>query len=266
VNQSLAEDCFVTAGKAGTPLTDCVVIDAHAHLGPYGQIPYVDSTPEGLIWAMDRLGIDRAQVSATWGFQGEPRLGNDYLLEAMRKFPGRIAPYMSLRIGYPEGLLAEAERCYAAGMRAVKVYHNGDTYVRYNHAHYDALYGFANDRELPLLAHTWGADQLEHMRPGIEKYDRVKWMLAHTGAADVETYIEFAHEYPHVYLETCFSLAPRGMLERLVAEAPLPKLLWGSDQVFMSAAHQLGRVLFAQITPEQKRAILGENAALVFAG
>ena len=53
---------------------------------------------------------------------------------------------------------------------------------------------------------------------------------------------------------------PRGLIERLVAQVPLGKIIWGSDQHFLSVTNQIGRVLTAQITADQKRAILGQNA------
>ena len=259
-----AEDAFTAAGRAGEPLRDCLVIDAHGHLGPINKFPYVESTPESLIWAMDRLGIDQTWVSSTWAaYENPERAGNDYVLAAQRAFPGRIFAYMALRVGHPENLIAEMERCCEAGVRAVKIFDPEG--LPYNHPHYDDLYAFANERALPILAHTWGFE-LEHLQPAFDKYDRIKWMLAHTGSAEEDRYLALANDYPHVYLETCFSLAPRGLMERLVAAVPLEKILWGSDQLFMSAAHQIGRVLFAQITPEQKRAILGENAARILGG
>ncbi|MBI2438817.1 MAG: amidohydrolase family protein, partial [Lentisphaerae bacterium] len=63
--------------------------------------------------------------------------------------------------------------------------------------------------------------------------------------------------------ELCLSSCPRGFLESLVARVPLQKIVWGTDQMLINPAHQLGRVLFARITPDQKRAILGENAARI---
>lgn len=259
---TLREDEFTAAGKAGEPLRDCLVIDAHGHLGPITEFPYLESTPESLIRAMDRLGIDQAWVSSTWAaYESAERAGNDYVIAAQRDYPGRIFAYMALRVGYPENIVQEMERCYEAGVRAVKIFDPEG--LPYNHPNYDALYAFAHERAMPILAHTWGFE-LDHLHAALEQYDRVKWLLGHAGAADEDHYVALAREYPHVYLETCFSQAPRGLIERFVEQVPLEKIIWGSDQLFMSAAHQIGRVLFAQITPAQKRAILGGNAAQVF--
>ena len=66
------------------------------------------------------------------------------------------------------------------------------------------------------------------------------------------------------YLETCLSTCPRGLIEELVGSVPLHKIVWGTDQLFLSATQQIGRMLFARISEEQKRAILGENAMALF--
>ena len=67
-------------------------------------------------------------------------------------------------------------------------------------------------------------------------------------------------QYPNVYLELCFSPCPRALVEELVTAGLEDKLIWGSDAIFMDGAQQIGRVVFAQITPQQKAKILGLNA------
>jgi uncharacterized protein len=260
------EDYFTLCGQAGTPLSECLVIDVHTHLGPQWGVPHVAYTAESMVASMDRMGIRHAYASSTEEMFGRHSLGNDYVLEAVRRYPDRLRGYMVLNGGYREAILPEMERCYAAGLRAVKVWsYGGRKGVPYDHPNYDLVFGFAHEHGLPLLAHTWG-HELDELDAAFKRHDRVRWIVAHTGCVDVGKYIHVANTYAHVYLETCLSRCPRGMIERLVAEVPLHKILWGSDQIYMSATQQIGRVLFAQITPEQKRAILGENAARVLEG
>ena len=246
--------------------TACVVIDAHGHIGPVHEFPYVDSTPEGLIAAMDQVGIDRVYVSGTCGFTGGgARRGNDFALDAARKFPGRIFGYMTADVGYPDEIEPELERCYDAGLRAVKIWtQTAIGGLPYDHANYQIIFRGADERGLPLLAHTWG-EELDHLAEAMDTYRKVTWILAHAGAAEVEKYIDVARKHPHVYLETCFSVAPRGLIERLVRDVGAEKILWGTDQLFLCAAQQIGRVLFARISPDEKRMLLGENAAKIFA-
>ena len=254
-------DYFVQCGQTGAPLNDCLVIDAHCHIGQIPNFPFPDSSLESLIKTMDCMGIDLMYVSSCPAMHGLHRQGNDQVLDAVARYPNRIAGYMSVSVGYPEIVLPELQRCYNAGLRAVKIYNYATVKgLPYSHPNYDVIYDFANQKQLPVLAHTWG-DSLKELEQAFQTYPKINWLLAHTGSDALGTYIRVAHEYENVYLETCFSAAPRGLIETLVSEAPPHKIIWGSDQIFMSATHQMGRVLFAQISAEQKRAILGLNVA-----
>jgi hypothetical protein len=258
-------DNFVVCGQAGTPVVDCLVIDVHTHIGPCHGIPIPDSSIEALIAQMDLLGIDLAYVSGLPAVMGvADKMGNDMVLDAMGRYRDRIRGYMALNVASPDTILPEMQRCYDAGMGAVKIYSYGlREGLQYNHPTYEIIFEFADAHSLPVLAHTWG-DELDQLEQSFQKYPHIRWLLAHTGSKDLPKYIKVAKEFENVYLETCFSACPRGLFEKLVSEVPLYKIVWGSDQLFISATHQLGRVLFAQLSSEQKQAILGANAATLF--
>ena len=67
-------------------------------------------------------------------------------------------------------------------------------------------------------------------------------------------------------LGTSFSLAPRGVVERLVAEAGAENVVWGSDATFLSMTQQIGRALGARISEQEKRQILSLNARKLLDG
>ena len=58
-------DLYAEHGKAGTPVTETLVLDAHGHLGatPDG-FTILDTSVESSIRVMDRLGIAMAAVSS----------------------------------------------------------------------------------------------------------------------------------------------------------------------------------------------------------
>ena len=43
-------------------------------------------------------------------------------------------------------------------------------------------------------------------------------------------------------------------------EVPIEKIVWGSDALFINMAQQIGKVLGAEITDNQKKRILSDNA------
>ena len=260
----IGADIFEQQAFAGAPLTDALVIDAHAHLGDNQAFPFVDTSLEAMIATMDRIGVDVACVSSIPAIYGQARRGNDELLAALARYPDRFFGHVVVDIGYPDRTAAELDRCLAGGVRGVKIHsHSG---LPYSHAHYTPVYDFAAAHDLPLLAHTWSDAELDHLEPQFSRCPHVNFVLGHAGAVAREHYVRLGHQYPNVYLELCFSACPRGLVEYFVGEGLATKLLWGSDCIFMSMEQQIGRVLFAKISADDKRLILGETAARVLLG
>lgn len=253
-------DPLIQQALAGVPITACEIIDAHGHLGECPNFPLPDSSAASMVRSMDRLGIRCTGVSSLPAIFGDAVRGNRMVEEALREFPDRFFGYMVADTGYPERILPELERCLETGFRGIKIWSYGaKPGLPYDHPNYQPVFEFAQTHRLPVLAHTWGAE-LDQLQPAIEKFPDVTWLLAHTASSHKEKYIHFGRLYPNVYLELCYSPSPRGLIENLVGEGLAEKLVFGSDCVFMSTAQQLGRVLFAKISTQEKALILGLNA------
>jgi uncharacterized protein len=253
-------DLYEQHARVGQPLPG-TIIDAHAHLGENPNFPIVASGPETLVATMDRIGVQLACVSGIPGCYGNATWGNKVIIEAVQRFPDRFFGYAMATVAYPEHIQTELETCWASGLRGTKIHsHAGPAY---DHANYQRLFELTNERALPLLAHTWGRSDLDPLEPQIKRYPDIKFLLGHSGAADREIYVRLAKEYPNVYLELCFSACPRRLVEYFVSEGLAERMLWGSDASFMSMEQQVGRVVFAQISTEDKRRLLGDNAARV---
>jgi predicted TIM-barrel fold metal-dependent hydrolase len=134
----------------------------------------------------------------------------------------------------------------------------------YDGERYRPMYEFADERGLPILAHTWGDDWLKQFASVARKYPDAKFIAAHTGGGDIRVNIEEANRTPNLYLDVCLSLGTPSEVERLVREVGAHRLIWGSDEVLISAAHQVGRVIFADIPEAAKKLILGDNARRLF--
>jgi len=255
-----ANDPFVACGKAGRPIEHGTVVDAHCHLGENSQWSMLDAGVDGLVREMDRLGIDVAAVSSLPACLGGLHVGNDEIIEAVRQHPKRFIGYMAVNPGYPDETRDELQRCFDAGLRAVKIH--DCIGIPYEDNRWDGVCEFAEERALPVLAHAWDRN-LKALEPRFRQWPNVRWILAHTGAWDLKLAVRLGREYANVFLETCHSQCRSGVFETLVAEGLTEKVLWGSDANFQGFASQLGRVLFAAIPPEAKQAILGANAARV---
>jgi len=131
-----------------------------------------------------------------------------------------------------------------------------------------AAWRFANERRLPVLAHTWSGsrcDGAEQVRKAAERYPEVRLLLGHSlhGAWDEAAVI--AAEFEHVYLELTAVLDDRGPLEHFVAAGLSQKLLFGTDLPWFDPHCGIGAVLSAEISDDDRHDILHRNAERLLA-
>ena len=254
------------AGLAGNvlsrrPLSLRGVTDMHGHYGQWHEFPVWGGEADDLVAEMDRAGIARFAVAHQACMTPEATWGNDQVLAAMARYPGRILGYatcypVNARLG-----IQEIRRCLASGMIGIKL-HSSNGFA-YTHEGYRPVWKLADRRRLPVLLHTWG--DMDNYRQIFERYRRAPILLGHSGAARKELYVEYARRYPNVYLELVYSMAPYGLVEYFVREVGAERILFGSDAPWMSFGSQLGRVAFADIRESEKKTILVDNPARLLA-
>ena len=238
------------------------VIDTHGHLGSWPQYGWEDNLP-GMVAEMDRAGVDALCVFHIT--LGEARRGNDVTAEAARRHPGRFVPFAFVTPHYPEEMVPELERCFdRLGMRGIKIY---PPYVRIpvTAPEWEPVFAFAQERGVPVICHTGAGCSLG--RPSFFvglalKYPRVPWILGHSGGnrEGRDEAIEAAAQAPNLFLETCSSHRGLGSIEQMVRGAGADRVLFGSDTPLFSPALQLGRVMTADLSPDEKALVLGGNA------
>ena len=255
------DSALLKLAETGSTLEEVLVVDGHCHMGPWHNFHIPDNGIEAMVRVMDRIGIDTIIASPHAAIGPDFRLGNDLIAEAMQRYPGRVLGYVFLNPRYEDGVSDELERCVPLGMRQIKL-HSGNGYP-YDGERYRPGYEIANEHGFPILAHTWGKDA-EVFDKLSEEYSNISFILAHAGVGDFDTYVKLGKERPNIYLDLATSMAGYGWVERFVEEVGVEKLLFGSDMPFISAAQQIGKVLYARISDEDKRKILGENARRVF--
>lgn len=239
------------------------IVDIHTHLGPFRNFHIPRNDESGVVAAMDALGIDVIVTSAHAAISADLRYGNNLVADAVRRNPGRILGYCVANPNYAREMEAELTRCLAlTGFVGVKVHPelHGDHAL--DAAEYRPMWELAQERSLPVLAHTFfGGDGLEVFARLADAYPRAQILLGHAGqdfpAARV---VELVRSHTNVWLDLSGLLSTEGAIEALVAEAPLDRILFGSDLPFMSGALQLGTLLYAQLTPEELDMIAYRNA------
>lgn len=245
--------------RQGECLADAQILDMHGHFGRYLQaVP--DLTVEGIVKVLDNVGVHSIVVSHMQCTATDVRYGNDEVLEAMHAYPQRIMGYAVVYPTSAAEVTAEMQRCVDCGFTGLKL-HSSNGFP-YTEPAYAGALAIANERCMPVLLHTWGSKNdfavLQELAP---RYPGAAFLIAHAGAGNsAGGCTALARDHENVYLDTSFSAGPRGLVEELVEGAGPSRVVFGSDCYFMSLTQQIGKILGADISEEDKHTILSRNA------
>jgi predicted TIM-barrel fold metal-dependent hydrolase len=195
----------------------------------------------------------------------EIRVANDDVLEAMRRYPGRILGYCFVVPGYFRESLEEIDRCLDRGMIGVKLYNQ---YKIWDPAVHPVIEKAIEER-IPILEHAGyptsreGWDAQPNMSHGGDfaraacLYPEAMLIEGHIGGGgDWEWAIKQLRQSPSVYLDTSGSVIDEGMVEMAARELGVDRLLFGTD---MTMEGGVGKILAADLTRPQKERIFYKN-------
>jgi hypothetical protein len=237
--------------RLGLPVAGELVIDAHAHLGVLKDyfVPQPDASR--LVAYMDRYGTDVACIFAFAGVGSDFVYGNDLVADAVRSYPGRFIGYTTLNANYPEELVGELERGDSLGLRGIKLITAYQGQSEETERFYP-VYEWADARHKIILSHQWGSANF--LAQVAARYRDICFVIGHLNPG----YAEVVRQHDNVYNTTTFVPWP-GAIARAVQLFGAPKILFGSDFPDLDTSLNLGPLLTARISDEDKRLILGLN-------
>ena len=257
-------------------MTAPFIIDAHAHFGSPGQFFVPEYSSDDLLLMMDRLGI---RYSICAGDQisifDDAISGIGNLHSAYKASQGRL---LFMYVYDPRdcnkclGLLNES--IARPGFAGIKI-HPSLHGVGAEDKRYEPIWKFAADHDVPILAHTWSISDYnpvqrlstpERFEPFIRAFPQVKLVLGHAGGRGTGRYeaIRMANEYASVYVDFAGDIFCHNLIESLVSLVPVEKILFGSDFPWIDPRANLSRVFLSDTDNDDKKKILGANAALVY--
>jgi predicted TIM-barrel fold metal-dependent hydrolase len=254
-----AADEFVEFGRTGERPEDMLFDDCHGHLGGrHCSYHLPDCNLEGTVNEMRRLGDRRACVFSFTGVTSDERFGNDIVADAVRRHPDRFIGFTLLNPhrGRDE-MWRELERCARLGLRGVKLIPYYQGYPE-DGPLLEVAAQWAHQRKQIVLNHNWGPPA--HLERLLAAYPDACFINGHTSLA----YADLMERYPNLYICSCPLIGPRDC-EDIVEKIGPDRLLFGSDLQDLPIAWGLGPVLFARLTVEQKRMILGGNLRRILA-
>ncbi len=279
--------------SCGALLEGCV--DSHVHVFPpeitrdkdaylasdsrfvalYGSSDARMATAEEVLGQMDRSSI---QLSIIFGFAfadiGLCRLANDYVLEAVRRHPGRLAGLACVPWGSKDAA-DELERCLQAGMCGCGELAptSGDPKELAGLAPVAAV---LRERSLPLLVHA--SEPVGHKYPGkgrftpdacvalAQTYPGLKLVLSHLGGGTFlyETMPEVKQALADVYYDTAaipYLYSP-DIYQIATLAVGAEKLVFGSDYPLLDPVRCVQGL--ERLAPRDRQAVRADNARRIF--
>jgi len=275
-----------------------MIVDFHTHIYPpsireqretyvtrdrtFGEL-FADprakmANAEELIAAMDEDGVDRSVVMGIgWTDQGLAREANDYLIDAVSRFPDRLTGFAGVSPAWGgEAAALEAERCAGAGLRGIGELHPSEQgYDLGSESMITPLMDVV--REHGLIVTTHSSEPVGHTYQGkgdtrpemlwrhIQKYPDVTLVCAHWGGG-LPFYAlmpEVAEALGNVYFDTAASpfLYDARVFEVVAGLVGADHILLGSDYPLLRASRLTRQVQDSSLSDADRGAILGGNAA-----
>ena len=246
-------------------------LDAHNHVFGLAYRPNANwAEVENLIEAANLLGIQRLFCSrpVTAGALANlevVRESNNAVLAAMKRYPAQIGGYCFVQPGHGADALAEIDRCLAAGMIGVKLYNQ----FRFTDPVIFPIAEKCIRHGIPFLGHSaYLTDpHTAALQPNTsnardfcalaQRYPELLLILGHiNGGGDWEWAIRALRECSNVFLDTSGSVLEEPTIELCVRELGHRRLLFATDATMEGC---VGKVLAAELTPEQREDILWRN-------
>ncbi|MCC7490961.1 MAG: amidohydrolase family protein [Fimbriimonadaceae bacterium] len=242
-----------------------MVVDIHVH-GSGGE-----AGCDRLVALAEAAGIDRLVLLGdvlAHGYDPTPagvRAANDATLVWLRRRPDRCVGFAYLNPRHdPAQQRDELLRCLAGGMVGLKLW----VALRCADPAVEATMALAAEFGLPVLQHCWyktvgqlpGESTPADLAALARRHPSVNFIMAHlTGGG--QRGVGEVRELGNVWVDTSGSQPVAGLVEYAVHELGEQRLLFGSDAPGRDLTVALERVRAAELSPRQKRLVLGQNAA-----
>jgi predicted TIM-barrel fold metal-dependent hydrolase len=264
------------SGLAGTILNDRLTaaseargkaIDAHGHLTHHSRTDWQE-TDRQIIEIYDKLEIHQGCCSILPPQRPATpesfRECNQWVYDAMRRFPGRVLGYAFVNPGYGKEAIEEARRCIESrGFFGIKLYND---YVASEPVVWP-LVELAIKLRVPILHHAGHVTWLPAPQPRIsdgaafaeiaKRYPEAMIICAHIcGGGDWEWEIKALRNASSIYLDTSGSVVDEGVVEMAAEVLGADRLLFACDMSFTAS---VGRMRSAVLSDVDKEKIYSGN-------
>ena len=266
------------------------IVDAHTHivshdLGRYPINPGVDEEHGwhrdhpvdadelvGLAAAAGVRGVALVQAISCHGYD------NRYVLDSARLHPGRTIAIGAVQPDHPGAAASLRRDVIEGGMHGVRLFSVGGATAPLDHPDMRGIVSAAADLGVPVVLLAV-ASQLPSVRPLVEAFPAVSFVLDHCGFADLGGDASFPRAADLFSLADLANLSckvssitlqatehPRALWAALVSRFGSDRLMWGSDFPHTNQPDYAGLVDLARRTtegldPAARADVLGASAS-----
>jgi len=244
-------------------LQGVLVIDCHGHIGPHSRYYVPHDDVDSMVRVMDTVGIDKLCADSLTAVEGDYKIGNDMTAAAMAKHPERLIGRGCINPNYPDDLQAECQRCFEQlGLRVMK-FHCSWHGKKVDDPAYRPAIEYAAAHGVPILTHLQNqSEQSKAYAALAQQFGDTAFILAHSSEPNsLNAVVENCKGVENVYFDLTGYPMHFQSIERLVSGVGGDRVLYGSDVAWLNLPYELGAVLFADISDEDREKILGLNMA-----
>ena len=233
------------------------------------------ATAEDIVEELENSGVDKAVV---FGFafkdMGLCRYVNDYVAEAIKKYPDKLIGYISVMPTSRE-LEQEIDRCMGMGLEGIgEIFPHGQGFDIADPKEMSDLSNICIERDIPLIIHT--NEPVGHYYCGktdttpvkasafAQNFPDITVIFAHWGGGLLfyELMPEIRRQNKNVYYDTAASplLYDKNIYKVAKDIEVLDKVLFGSDFPLLPMKRYLQEIAESGLTQEEQALIKGENA------
>lgn len=230
-----------------------------------------------IIDMMDAQGVDKSVLFGfPWRSADTFKANNDYILDAVHRYPGRLIGFCCLDPLHPSAP-REVERCLGAGLSGVgelAFYTSGIDESCCEGL--EPIMALSRRHRCPVMIHT--NEPVGHQYPGktpntlaqiyamVKRFPDNQIILAHWGGG-LFLYTLLKREVREALINVWYDTAASPFLYRpqiyqqAMALAGEDKVLFGTDFPLLKPRRYFKEMDMAALSPDQKSAVMGANAA-----